>query len=149
MLRRIHPRRSRPERPTDAATDDVPTRGGIPGEGIDTAAGRQVEPVRSAGLGGLPAYRLGGAAAGGWVRAPAVPGRGDAGIVGARPVRPGQQPPHHLRQFFPANQHGVSVTVLSPAATGCSEPGMIVGHGADCAQGDWQRGDHRRFRAGR
>ena len=44
---------------------------------------------------------------------------------------------------------GVSVTVLSPAATGCSEPGMIVGHGADCAQGDWQRGDHRRFRAGR
>ena len=73
-------------------------------DGIDTAAGRQVERVRSVFLGGLPAYLLGGAAAG-WVGAALVrPGRDDAQIVGARPVRPAQQPPHHLGEFFPADQ---------------------------------------------
>ena len=40
----------------------------------------------------------------GLVRALVRPGRDDAQIVGARPVRPAQQPPHHLGEFFPADQ---------------------------------------------
>ena len=40
----------------------------------------------------------------GLVRALVRPGRDDARIVGARPVRPAQQPAHHLGEFFPADQ---------------------------------------------
>ena len=44
-----------------------PGRGNPRFDGINTASGEQTEPVRSVLLGGLPAYLLGGAAAGlGW-----------------------------------------------------------------------------------